>query len=275
MIEFFPCFWPAPNYGGTMTIWIMTLLLFALFGALGYAKGAIRMSLPLIGLVLGVFLAVPLGPLVQPLVPLVGLKNPVWSILLPPVIVFFLVAILFIIVGFIVHWKVNLYYKYRTDDYHRLSWERLNKRLGVSVGLVAGAAYTILLRLVIYIMGYLTAQVSAGENESGLIKYLNQARADLHATGLDKTVAAFDPTPEKYYMASDVLGLIYHNRLLESRLSAYPPFLSLAERQEFQDIANDTEYQNLLATQAPVGQIIDNPKTQAILNNQEIVQQIQ
>ena len=258
-----------------MTIWIMAVLLFAMFGALGYAKGAIRMIFPLIGLALGVFLAVPLGPVVQPLVPLVGLKNPVWSILLPPVIVFFLIAILFIIVGFIVHWKVSLYYKYRTDDYHRLSWERLNRRLGASMGLVAGAAYAILLGLVIYILGYLTAQVSAGDNETGLVKYLNQARADLSSSGLEKTVAAFDPTPEKYYLASDILGLVYHNRLLESRLAAYPPFLSLAERQEFQDVANDTEYQNLLATQAPVAQIIDNPKTQAILNNQEIVQQMQ
>src|SRR5438477_9763946 len=220
-----------------MTIWIMALLLFALFGALGYAKGAIRMSFPLIGLVLGVFLAVPLGPVVQPLVPLVGLKNPVWSILLPPVIVFFLIAILFIIVGFFVHWKVNLYYKYRTDDYHRLSWERLNKRLGVSIGLIAGASYTLLLGLVIYILGYLTVQVSAGDNETGLAKNLNQARSDLHSSGLEKTVAAFDPTPENYYLASEILGLVYNNPLLHSRLSTSPPVLSFAGRQQFQEIA--------------------------------------
>src|SRR5438128_7872105 len=258
-----------------MTIWIMAVLLFALFGALGYAKGAIRVILPLIGLMLGVFLAVPLGPIVKPLVPLVGLKNPIWSILLPPVIVFFLISILFIIVGFIVHWKVSLYYKYRTDDFHRLKWERLNKRLGVSMGMVAGAAYTLLLGLVIYILGYLTLQVSAGDNETGLVKYLNQARADLRSTGLEKTVAALDPTPENYYLASDILGLVYHNPLLHNRLSTYPPFLSLAERQEFQDVANDTEFQNMLATQTAFGQIVNHPKTQAILNNQEIVQQLQ
>ena len=258
-----------------MIIWIMALLLFALFGAVGYAKGAVRMIFPLMGLMLGVFLAVPLSPLVKSLVPLVGLKNPIWSILLPPVIVFFFIGMIFIIVGFIVHWKVSLYYKYQTDDYHRLSWERLNKRLGVSMGLVAGAAYAILVGLVIYILGYLTTQVSAGENETGLVKYLNQARTDLRSSGLEKTVAAFDPTPDKYYLASDIMGLIYHNRLLESRLSAYPAFLSLAERQEFQDIANDTEYQNMLATQAPVSQVINHPKTQAILSNQEIIQQLQ
>ena len=258
-----------------MTIWIMAVLLFALFGALGYAKGAIRMVFPLMGLALGTFLAVPLGPLVKPLVPLVGLKNPIWSILLPPVIVFFLIAIIFIVIGFIVHWKVNLYYKYRTDDYHRLAWERLNKRLGVSIGLIAGSAYTLLLGLVIYILGYLTVQVSAGENETGLAKNLNQARSDLHSSGLEKTVAVFDPTPENYYLASDILGLVYHNPLLHNRLSTYPPFLSLAERQPFQDIASDTEFQNMLATQTAVGQVINHPKTQAILNDQEIVQQLQ
>ena len=263
------------NYVVGMTIWIMAVLLFALFGALGYAKGAIRMVFPLMGLVLGTFLAVPLGPMVKPLVPMVGLTNPIWSILLPPVIVFFLIAMIFIVLGFIVHWKVHLYYKYRTNDYHRLAWERLNKRLGVSIGLIAGSAYTILLGLVIYILGYLTVQVSAGENETGLAKNLNQARSDLHSSGLEKTVAAFDPTPENYYLASDILGLVYHNPLLHGRLSTYPPFLALAERQQFQDIAADTEFQNMLATQTAVGQIINHPKTQAILNDQEIVQQLQ
>src|SRR2546422_1728491 len=176
------------KYVVRMTIWIMAVLLFALFGALGYAKGAIRMVFPLMGLALGTFLAVPLGPLVKPVVPLVGLKNPIWSILLPPVIVFFLIAFIFIVIGFIAHWKVNLYYKYRTDDYHRLAWERLNKRLGVCIGLAAGGAYTLLLGLVIYILGYLTVQVAAGDNDTAVLRYLNKARADLRATGLEKTI---------------------------------------------------------------------------------------
>lgn len=258
-----------------MTIWLLALVLFALFGALGFAKGAIRMIFPLLGLILGVFLAVPMGPLVRPLIPLVGLKNPIWSWLLPPVLVFFLIALVFVIVGFIVHRKVNLYYKYRTDDYQRLSWERLNKRLGICIGLAAGAAYTLLIGLVIYIIGYLTVQVSAGENDSALLRYLNKARADLKAAGLERTVAAFDPTPERYYLAADILGLVYHNPLLKNRVASYPPFLVLSERQEFQDMATDTEYQNLLATQATVGQIVNHPKTQAVLGSQDILQQLE
>jgi colicin V production protein len=258
-----------------MLIWILAVVLFAAFGALGYAKGAIRMIFPLVGLVLGAILAVPLGPLVKPVIPLVGLKNPIWSLLLPPVLVFLLIALIFIIVGFIVHRKVYLHFKYQTDDYQRLSWERMNKRIGVCIGLVAGASYTILIGLVIYIMGYLTVQVSADDKDSAAVRYLNQARADLRASGLEKTVAAFDPAPAGYYLASDIVGLLYHNPLLNTRLAGYPPFLALGDRQEFQDIANDTEFQNMLQTQATVGQIVNHPKTQTILNSQEIIQQIE
>jgi Colicin V production protein len=257
-----------------MIIWTMAVLLFALFGALGYFKGAIRTLFAFLGLVLGVFLALPLAPVVKPLVPLVGLKNPIWSILLPPVIVFFLIAIILVAVGFVAHWKLNLLIKYRTDDYHRLAWERLNKRLGVSLGLVAGASYTILIGLVVYIVGYLTVQVSAGDGESKVVRYLNQARVDLRSSGLEQVVAIFDPTPESYYSASDILGLLYHNRLLSGRLAGYPAVLSLADRQEFQDVSNDPDYQTMLNSQSSLKQIIENPKTQAILNNKEIIQQI-
>ena len=71
-----------------MLIWLTVLVLVLLFAALGYLKGAIRMIFPVVGLFVGVWLALPLAPLVRPLVPMVGLVNPIWSILLPPVIVF-------------------------------------------------------------------------------------------------------------------------------------------------------------------------------------------
>ncbi|HUL51460.1 MAG TPA: CvpA family protein [Candidatus Nitrosotalea sp.] len=257
-----------------MTIWLLAAALILLFGALGYAKGAIRMVFPLLGLILGVFLSVPLGPLVKPIVPMVGLQNPIWSWLLPPVIVFFLITLVFVIIGFVVHRQANLYYKYRTDDHRRLTWERLNKRLGVCIGVVAGACYTVIIGLVVYIMGYLTVQVSAGDNDAAIVRYLNTAHADLRSSGLERLVAKADPTPENYYLASDILGLLYYNKLLHDRLAAYPAFLSLGERQEFQDLATDAEFQNLLATQATVGQVLNHPKTQAILNNQEIIQQL-
>ena len=257
-----------------MLIWLLTLLLLAIFGAAGYFKGAIRMTIPLLGLFLGAMLAVPLAPLMKPVVRWVGLENPVWSILLPPLLVFLLINILFVVVGFFGHAKINLFYVNRTDDVQRLSWVRLNQRLGVCVGLVAGAIYTVLIAWVIYVVGYLTVQLSPGDSEASMAKYLNQARADIRASGMERIVAAIDGTPEWYYQASDILGLLYHNPALDSRLAAYPAFIALAERQEFTEIAADTDFQNLLASQPSVGQVVESPRVQAVLGNEELMNQL-
>ena len=257
-----------------MLIWLTVLVLVLLFAALGYAKGAIRMIFPLLGLFVGIWLALPLAPLVRPLVPMVGLDNPIWSILLPPVIVFFLVGLVFVAAGFAVHWKLNLLFKYRTDEYQHQRWLRLNQRLGVSMGLVAGVVYSLLIGVVVYSLGYLTVQVSAGDSDPAAVRYLNKAREDLHSSGLESAVASFAPAPRIYYSAADVMGLLYHNPLLHTRLATYPPFLALAERPELQEIANDSAYQNMLATQASVSQIIQDPKTQGLMTNESLLAEL-
>ena len=132
----------------------------------------------------------------------------------------------------------------------------------------------ILLGLVIHVAGYLTVQVTSEESSSTLLTYLNKARADLRSTGLERAVALIDPTPPIYYLASDILGLIYHNPLLKGRLSNYPPYMSLGERQEFKDMGTDTEYQQMLQTKAEIRAIVDHPRTQAIINNSELIQEL-
>ena len=67
-----------------MLIWSLVLVLFVGFAAVGYFKGAIRMLIPLLGLAVGIWLALPLAPMVKPLIPKLGLENPIWSLLLPP-----------------------------------------------------------------------------------------------------------------------------------------------------------------------------------------------
>jgi hypothetical protein len=258
-----------------MFIWILALVLFALFAAIGYMKGAIRMAVSLFGLFVALLLALPLSPMVQPLVPLVGLKNPVWSWLLPPVIVFFVLSGIFIAVSFFVHRKVELHYKYKTDDVQRLRWERLNQRLGICMGLVAGIAYLVIIGIVVFVLGYCTVQLSADESDPGLIKFLNKTRADLHETGLDRVVSKFDPAPPLYYEAADILGLIYHNPLLHNRLGNYPPFIGLAERPEFQEITNDADLMNKFQTKTSVAELVKEPKIQAILSSPEISAELQ
>jgi hypothetical protein len=258
-----------------MLIWLLVVLLTAGFAALGYFKGAIRMIFPLLGLFVGALLALPLSPVVRPLVPMVGLENPIWSVLIPPVVVFFVVALLLVGVGFLVHWKLGLHFKYRTDEYTFNRWQRLNQRLGVSMGVLAGVVYSLLIGVVIYVLGYLTVQVSAGDRDTAAVRYLNQLRQDLRSSGLEQLVTALDPAPDWYYTASDILGLLYHNSLLHSRLAAYPPLLILAERPEFQAVARDSAYQNMLATQASVAEILQNPQTQAILANESLLAELQ
>jgi hypothetical protein len=256
-----------------MLIWIVALLLFAGFGAIGYFKGAIRMVFPLVGLFLGLLLALPLAPVVRPLVPMVGLENPIWGILLPPVVVFFVVSLVFIGVGFFGHARLDLFFKYRADDIQRLGWQRLNQRLGACVGLVAGAVYTVLIGVVVYVLGYLTVQVSP-ESEGGPVGYLNQARSDLRTSGLEQLAAVFDPAPASYYRAADVLGLLYHNQPLHTRLASYPPFIALSERPDFQEFANDTEFHRLLASQPAVAELLEHEKIKAILGSQELLDQL-
>lgn len=257
-----------------MLIWTLALLLFAIAGACGYKLGAVRFAISLIGLIAATFLALPLGPYLKSVVPLLGLKNPIWAAVVPPLLVFLIIYAVFIGISFFVHRKVELYYKYKSDDRERISWERVNHALGLWVGAAMGGVWLLLIGLVVYVAGYFTVQVTTDETNSLPVKMLSQARQDLHSTGLEKAVAPFDPMPARYYEASDILGTIYQNPILISRLTQYPPFLLFGERTEFQELANDTEFNQMLLSKADAMTIVKHPKLQAILQNADIVQEL-
>ena len=257
-----------------MTIWILAVLVFAFLAWMGYLKGAIRVTVMLVGLIVAAILALPLAHWVKPLFPMMGVVNPYLLWILPPITVFILVQLIFAGIAFLVHRQVALYYKYKTDDVHRIRWERLNNRLGICVGLGAGCVYLVLFGLLIYIAGYLTVQVTAEENAPTTLKLLNTARTDLQTTGLDKMVAKFDPTPPSFYEAADVVGLVYRNPLLQSRLSGYPALLPMEERTEFQELAGDKEFIELFQRQEPITRVLNHPRVQALAKNSDIVQEI-
>jgi hypothetical protein len=228
----------------------------------------------LLGLLAAARLALPLAPVLKPLVPMVGITNPYLIWLLPPLAVFILVQLVFTAIAFVVHRKIGLYYKYKADDVHRLRWERLNKRLGICVGLASACVYLVIIGLLIGVFGYVTVQVAAAENPPLPLQILNSGRSDLKETGLDKIVAKFDPTPPKFYEAADIVGLVYHNPLLQSRLSAYPALLSLEERSEFQELANDKDFIELFQRQEQITQVMNHPRIHAIAKNPEIVREL-
>lgn len=254
-----------------MLIWTLAIVLLVGVGALGFYLGAARMTVTLFGLLLGAVLALPLAPAAQPLMGLFKVTHPIWSVVWPPIIVLLLIFFVFFGVSFFAHRKIELHFKYHSDDLSRFRWERINGRLGTCLGVGIGAVWLVILSLLIYIAGYPTVQVAASdEGNPSWMRYLNQARRDLDSSGLDQFIAKFDPMPSKYYEAADIIGLIYNNPIVLSRLAQYPPFLSLGEQPEFQDIATDSEYSNMLLSKADIVQIVQHPKSLTIINNGEI-----
>lgn len=257
-----------------MIIWLTALVLLGLLAFVGFKQGAIRVAISLLGLFVAALLAVPLSSAIKPILPFVKLEHPVWSLIVPPLVIFILVMIAFKIVAMVVHRKVDMIYKYKRDDKTRFKWERMNARVGMSLGLINGAVYFVLLLIPFYVAGYLTAQLASGEEDPKGMKFINSTRQQIHDAKLDKVVAGYDPAPSNYYQAADILGLVKNNPLLVSRLAHYPVFLSLAERPEFQALANDVEVNQMIQTQAKVGDILKHPKVQAITTNVAVSKEI-
>ena len=258
-----------------MTIWISALLLLASLAGLGYRQGALRVAFSLVGILVGALLAPPLGRLVKPLLVLGGLKNPVLLGLLPPLIVFVIILIIFKVAALIAHQKAEVYYKYNAGELRIALWERLNHRVGLCLGMVNGAAYLVLAIATLYPLSYWTYQMASPESDPRTLSIVNRLGKDLQGSGLSKVVHALDKHPPEYYDTADLVGLIYHHPLLEARLARYPAFLGLAERPEFQDLAKDTDFAQLRLKQTSLQELVDYPKVQSIIQNPDLLKTIQ
>ncbi|MFN0068486.1 MAG: CvpA family protein [Limisphaerales bacterium] len=254
-----------------MTIWVLALLLIGLFAVAGFFQGAIRTAICLVGVVAAVLLARPFGGLLEGIVPVIGFKNPVWPPFVAPVIAFVIVALFFVGLAALAHFVIARHYKNKTDEYTYGRWDRLNRRAGLALGGALGATYLILLGVLIYVPGYAVVQVVGTEEAPAAARAVRALRNDMESSGLARVAASYDPAPKAYYDAADIAGLVYHNPTVHSRLASYPPFLGLAERQEFKDLAADADANNLIQSGAPIAQVLENPKVGAIAENPEIV----
>jgi hypothetical protein len=253
-------------------VWIVALLCLGLVGVTGFYTGPVRAGFSFFGLVIGAVLAGPLSPLTQHLLPLLGLRHPVWAIFVPQAIAFVVVLIIFKIAGHVLHEKIAVYFKYKVDEKKLISWQRLYSRLGFCVGLLNGAVYFILLMIPVYAAGYFTTE-AAGEGAPTSAVMLTNLREQLGSTKMDRVLGTYDPTPPQVYQAADIITLLLHNPQLDVRLAHYPTFLQLGERKEFQDLASDVDLRHLLAS----GQVIDvikYPRVQAMLTNAAITREL-
>ncbi|MCS7090362.1 MAG: CvpA family protein [Verrucomicrobiota bacterium] len=257
-----------------MTIWILVLGLLTSVAALGYRQGAVRVGFSLVGILVGLCLALPLSPWLKPALSWLGLEHPLLTALLPPILVFWLINGMFKVMAFQVHRKVDVHYKYHVVDLKRILFERLNARLGACLGLVNGFLYSLLVCLGIYTAGYWTTQVSSGENDRWALRWFNRLARDLDASRLHRAACALDPLPKAYYDAADFVGLIYQNPMLEPRLVRYPGLLELFERDEFRAFSQDASWSQLRQARSSVHELMAHPALDALLNNHDLLREL-
>ena len=241
-----------------MTIWILVLGMMLSLAALGYRQGAIRVSFSLIGIIVSALLAGPLSKHVKPMLPQVGIHDPTLIWLLSPLVVFCVLLIPFKSVGFFVHRKVEVYFKYKEDGIQLIRWNRLNARLGLGVGLVNALVYLLLISFIIFDLSYWTTQVATSDNEGVVIKLLNRMGRDAETTGFAQIARAIDPMPDSFFKYADLAGLLYQNPQLSDRLADYPMFISLSEREDFKQLGQDAGFQNAWKQNAPIQQLLGN-----------------
>lgn len=254
-------------------IWFLALLLLASVAALGYRQGAIKVACSTIGILIAALVAVPLGNLLKPLLGILGMKDPLAQYLLAPVIVFFVISILFKVAAAQLHHKVDVYYKYHSGDLRLVLWERLNHRLGGCLGVLNGAIYLVLLSIYAFSLSYGTYQLSSADEDPRWMRLLNSIGKGMQSTGFHKVARALDGRTQ-WYQAADLAGVLYQNSLAEARLSRYPAFLGLSERTEFKDLGSDKEFSELRLSRKPVMELWNHAKVVAIRENPELVRTI-
>jgi uncharacterized membrane protein required for colicin V production len=257
-----------------MTIWLLVLAVLASVAAMGYRQGAIRAGISFFGIIFGAVSALLLGPITGKLLLRFGVDNLLAIWLVGPLIVFVIVSIIFKSLAAAVHHKVDVYYKYRAGDLRQALWERLNHRLGACLGLLNGAAYAILLSFVLYLSGYCVHQFATSDEDPRWIRVLDTLGKDLHKTGFAKVGRALDRVDPLKYEMMDFAGLLYHNPQAQARISRYPGFLSLAEKQEFQSLGNDAAFTDSWMRKAPIMNLLENPNALAIRANQPFLSTI-
>ncbi len=254
-----------------MTIWLLTVLLAASLAGLGYRQGVIRVGFSFLGILFAAGLASPLSGIPKHIMMMVGVKNPVLLWALSPLIIFIVILMIFKGVGLAVHQKVDVHYKYRAGDLKLAFWERLSHRLGMCMAMANFAAYLVLICLVIYSLSYWTFQLASGDQDPTWMRVLNRLGKDLQVSGLNKVARAVDSKSRTFYDMADFTGVIYCNSLVEARLLLYPAFLTLTERPEFQDIANDKDFTEMWQRHDPIMNFFNYPKVQSILKNPDLL----
>ena len=255
---------------------LIALLGIAVGGLGGRLAGGIRVGFFLAALVLGLALGGMLGKVgvFHTLTGLLGFDVPLWHLLIPKLLATVLIMVIVIAALEPVHHKIYLHYKYKYKDgldYGEFdTWEYLNDIWGLTLGTAAGMVATTLLLSWLYVPGYLLMQVRPAKAVVERVeptghRLLRRVASDMHSLKLAGVAAALGPGTERFYAASDTVGMIYHNYARENlyerdrfhqRVFYYPAISELLRHEEFRKLQGNT---NLIK------QISDNSNIMSII----------
>lgn len=252
-----------------MTIWILTLLVLGSTVGMGWRQGVIRSGFSLVGILIAALFAGLLGKPIALLLPHLGAHNPAVVWFLAPFIGFVIVLALFKVAGFYTFRKVDVFYRYKASDLQQTLWKRLNHRLGLCLGFVNGLLYLVLLSFVIFNLSYWTTQIATSEEEPFKVRLINRLGNDMKSTGFDKVARAVDPASETFFNIADFAGLLCQNPQLKDRLSAYPAFLSLSERDDFKALGQDGDFQGGWKGHSPIGTLLNAGNVKPMIEDPE------
>jgi len=254
-----------------MILWMIALAIVVSVSIVGFYQGALRAAFSFVGLLLAASLASPIGGLLKSLIPIFGLRNPVAVAFVAPTIAFIVVLALFKVGALAAHKKIESWYKYKGSDTQRLLWERMNARVGISMGLANGLVYVFVVCTLIYSLGYLTVQVASSDQDGWTMRLVNRLSADLKSTGMIKAVAPFMPKSELYYDGADIVADIFHTPLLQNRLANYPPFLLVGEKEEFKPLSDATFQGDWLKGSLTFGKFASHDQVKPLVDNHDVV----
>jgi hypothetical protein len=93
----------------------------------------------------------------------------------------------------------------------------------------------------------------------------------VQSTGMRVAISPFLPVSPAWFEGADVLGILFHNPLLESRLAHYAGLATLADAKEFQDLSNDVGFHQTWASQPAFLEFFNHPKVQALTSNPQLL----
>jgi hypothetical protein len=258
-----------------MTIWILAFLVVAAAVLAGWRQGAVRAAFAFVAILFAALLAVPIGHLFRPLLPHLGVHNPVTIWALAPVIGFILASIPIWVGGHMLHLRVDHFYKYHAGELRQALYQRLNTRLGICVGVLNGAAYFVLVSFFIFNAAYWTTQATKDPSDYSdqplTHRLISSLGAGLQSSGFSRVAAGVGKLSPQFYNLADFSGLVLQNPRVALRLAVYPGYESLWHRSEMQPLVTDANLTNQLAGGTSLGELLQLPSVQGIFDSQDLM----